>query len=238
MNTLAEVTSLIRRLREPERRELAAWLTESLEDNLRVAEPAARYGAAPGNADMFTVEEYLALEEGSCIRHEYAAGQIYAMSEPLRRHKVVAGNVFAAIHAHLRGTPCRPYMEKTRINIKAHGANYYYYPDIVVGCGEVPEEDEEDPPEEYRLVVEVMSHSTERIDRREKALIYRELPSIQEIILISNKPALVTVYRRTEDWAPSALASLDQELELKSIGLTLPLRRVYEGLARPAAHPG
>ena len=160
MNTLNEVTSLIRRLREPERRELAAWLTESLEDNSRVAESAARYGAAPGNGDVFTVEEYLALEEGSAIRHEYAAGQIYAMSEPLRRHKWIAGNVFAAIHAHLRGEPCQPYMEKTRVNIKAHGADYYYYPDVVVGCGEVPEEDEEDPPEEYRLVVEVMSRST------------------------------------------------------------------------------
>ena len=230
MNTLEEVTRLIRRLREPERRELAAWLTESLEDNLRVAESAVRYGAGPGNADMFTVDEYLSLEEGSAIRHEYAAGQIYAMPEPLRRHKVIAGNVFAEVHAHLRGTPCRPYMEKTRINIKAHGADYYYYPDVVVGCGEMPDEDEEDPPEEYRLVVEVMSHSTERIDRREKALIYRELPSIQEIILISNKPAFVTVHRRTENWAPLVVASLEQELELQSIGLALPLRRIYQGL--------
>ena len=75
-----------------------------------------------------------------------------------------------------------------------------------------------------------MSRSTERIDRREKALIYRELDSIQEIILISRKPMLVTIYRRTEDWAPLVLASLEQELELKSIGLALPLRRIYEGL--------
>ena len=230
MNTFDEVKSLILRLRQPEQRQLAAWLTESLPDGWQVAEPAARYGAAAENADTFTVEEYLALEEGSSIRHEYAAGQIYAMSEPLRRHKRIAGNVFAAIHAHLRGKPCQPYMEKTRVNIKAHGADYYYYPDVVVGCGEVPREDEEDPPEEYRLVVEVMSRSTERIDRREKALIYRELPSIEEIILISRKPMLVTIYRRTEDWAPLVLASLEQELELKSIGLALPLRRIYEGL--------
>jgi Uma2 family endonuclease len=228
MNTLDEVTSLIRRLREPERRELAAWLTESLQDGRRVAEPA-RYGAAAENVDTFTVAEYLALEEGSSLRHEYAAGQIYAMSEPLRRHKLIAGNVFAAAHAHLRGKPCRPYMEKERVNIKAHGTDYFYYPDVVVGCGEMPD-NEEDLVEEYRLVVEVMSHSTERTDRREKASIYRELPSMQEIVLISQQPALVTVYRRAADWAPVILASLDQALDLKSIDLTLPLRQIYDGL--------
>lgn len=227
MNTFDEVKSLIRRLREPEQRELAAWLTESLPDGWQVAEPAARYGAAAENVDTFTVEEYLALEESSPIRHEYAAGQIYAMSEPLRRHKWIAGNVFAAIHAHLRGKPCRPYIEKERVNIKAHGTNYFYYPDVIVGCGKMPSNPER-LIEEYRLVVEVMSRSTERIDRREKAIIYRELPSMQEIVLVSQKTALVTVYRRAAEWAPVTLASLDQALELQSIGLVLPLRQIYE----------
>lgn len=229
MNTLEEITSLVRRLREPERRELAAWLTESLADSWRVAEPAPRYSAAPMNLETFTVEEYLALEESSSLRHEYAGGQIYAMSEPLRRHKLVAGNIFAAVHVHLRGKPCRPYMEKTRVNIKVQAADYFYYPDVVVGCGEMPD-DEDELIEEYRLVIEVMSRSTERTDRREKAFIYRELPSIQEIVLISQKPTFVTVYRRAEDWAPVVLASLEQALQLKSIGLAVPLQQIYEGL--------
>lgn len=229
MNTLDEVTSLIRRLREPERRELAAWLTESLDQGWRVAEPAPRYGATARSSETFTMEEYLALEESSSVRHEYAAGEIYAMSEPLRRHKLVAGNIFAAVHAHLRGKPCRAYMEKERVNIKARGADYFYYPDVVVACGEMPD-DEEDLVEEYRLVIEVMSRSTGRTDRLEKAFIYRELPSIQEIVLVSQKPVLITVYRRAEDWAPVALASLEQGLELKSISLAVPLRQIYEGL--------
>ena len=229
MNTLGEVKSLIRRLHELEQRELAAWLTESLPDSWQVAEPAAPYGPAAENVDTFTVEEYLALEESSPIRHEYAAGQIYAMSEPLRRHRLIAGNIFAATHGHLRGKPCRPYIEKERVNIKAHGTNYFYYPDVVVGCGKMPD-DPERLIEEYRLVVEVMSRSTERIDRREKAIIYRELPSMQEIVLVSQKAALITVYRRAADWAPVVLASLDQTLELQSIDLMLPLRQIYEGL--------
>ena len=229
MNTLDEVTSLIRRLREPERRELAAWLTESLDKGWRVAEPAPRYAATAQISETFAVEEYLALEEHGSVRHEYAAGQIYAMSEPLRRHKLVAGNVFAAVHVHLRGKPCRAYMEKERVHIEARAADYFYYPDVVVGCGEMPD-DEEDLVEEYRLVIEVMSRSTGRTDRLEKAFIYRESPSIQEIVLVSQKPALITVYRRAEDWAPVVLTSLEQALELQSIDFALPLQQIYEGL--------
>lgn len=227
MNMLNDVTSLIRQLPEPHRRELAAWLTESLENGRRVAEPAPRYGAAAESPEIFTVEEYLALEETSSLRHEYAAGQLYSMSEPLKRHQLIAGNIFAAVHAHLRDKPCRPYMEKIRVNIKAQGADYFYYPDIVVGCGETLD-DKQEPIDEYRLAIEVMSRSTERTDRREKAFVYRELPSIQEIVLISQKPALVTVYRRTEDWAAVVLDSLEQALELQSINLALRLHQIYE----------
>lgn len=229
MNMLDEITTLVTRLSEPEQRELTAWLTESLDNDLRVAESATRYGSAAETPEIFTVEEYLAFEESSPDRHEYAAGRIYAMSEPLQPHKLIAGNIFASLHAHLRGTPCRPYMHSTRVRIQARGDDYFYYPDILVACGQ-----ERDAKgrfiEEHRLVMEVMSRSTERIDHREKAFTYRELPSIREIVLISQKSALVTIHRRNEDWVPVVLASLEEALELKSIGLALPLRQIYEGL--------
>ena len=229
MSMLDEVTSLVRRLPEPERRELAAWLTESLNDGWRVAESAARYGARAKSQETFTIEEYLALEESSPDKHEYVAGHIYAMSEPLQPHKLISGNVFAGLHGHLRGTPCRPYMHSTRVHIRARGEDYFYYPDLLVACGQARDEKGRFI-DEHRLVMEVMSRSTERIDRREKAFTYRELPSIAEIVLISQKAALVTVYRRAEDWAPVVLDSLEQVLELRSIGLGLPLQQIYEGL--------
>ncbi|HEX4266385.1 MAG TPA: Uma2 family endonuclease [Steroidobacteraceae bacterium] len=229
MNTFGEVTNLIRRLREPEQRELLAWLTESLDDSWRVAETAPQYGRGAASQETFTVEEYLALEESSDDRHEYVAGQIYAMSETLQPHKIIAGNVFASLHGHLRGTPCRPYIQSTRVHIRARGEDYFYYPDILVAGGQARDEKERFI-DEHRLVMEVMSRSTERIDRREKVFIYRELPSIEEIVLISQKSPLVTLYRRTDDWAPVILASLEQPLELQSIDLALPLRQIYEGL--------
>lgn len=229
MTPLDEAKSLIGRLPERERPRLLAWLSDSLADSRRVAETAARYGTADESQETFTVEEYLALEQGSDDRHEYVAGQIYAMSEPLQAHKIIAGNVFASLHGHLRGTPCRPYMHSTRAHIRARGEDYFYYPDLLVACGE-----ERDPQgrfvDEHRLVMEVMARSTERIDRREKAFIYRELASIEEIVLISQKSTHVTLYRRADDWAPVVLASLEDAVELKSIGLALPLRQIYEGL--------
>ncbi|HEV2441758.1 MAG TPA: Uma2 family endonuclease [Steroidobacteraceae bacterium] len=230
MSTPGEIATLVRRLSEPEQRELIAWLTESLDNSWRVAEAAPRYGATAEIQETFTVEEYLALEESSSERHEYAAGQIYAMSEPLQRHKLIAGNIFAPIHAHLRGKSCRPYMEKTRVDIKSRGADYFYYPDIVVGCGQTLDEEGEFI-DEHRLVFEIMSRSTERIDRREKAFTYRDLPSIQEIVLISQKSVLVTVHRRMDDWEPVVLTSLEKALELRSLDLALPLQQIYEGLS-------
>lgn len=224
-----EATSLIRRLAEPEQRELLAWLTDSLDDSWRVAEAAPRYGVTTESQETFTVEEYLALEESSSDQHEYVAGHIYAMSEPLEPHKLISGNVFAALHGHLRGTPCRPYIHSTQVHIRARGEDYFYYPDILVTRGQA--RDEKGRFIEHRLVMEVMSRSTERIDRREKAFTYRDLPSIEEIVLISQKSTFVTVYRRAEDWAPVILTSLEEQaLELKSISLALPLRQIYEGL--------
>jgi Uma2 family endonuclease len=229
MNALDETENLIRRLPEPEQRELLAWLTDSLDNTWRVAETAPRYGTTTEIQETFTVEEYLAFEESSTEQHEYVAGHIYAMSEPLQPHKLISGNVFAALHGHLRGTPCRPYIHSTRVQIRARGEDYFYYPDLLVACGQARDKKGRFI-DEHRLVMEIMSRSTERIDRREKAFTYRELPSIEEIVLISQKSTLVTAFRRTEDWAPVVLASLEQGLELKSIGLSLPLRQIYEGL--------
>lgn len=230
MNRTDEVTRLIQRLAEPEQRELAAWLTESLDNSWRVAETAPQYGPTTESKETFTIEEYLALEESSAERHEYVAGHIYAMSEPLEPHKLISGNIFAALHAHLRGSQCRPYIHSTRVQIRARGDDYFYYPDILVACGQTRDGRKRRFIEEHRIVMEVMSRSTERIDRREKAFTYRELPSIEEIVLVSQKAVLVTVYRRTGSWAPAVLASPDQTLELKSVDFAMPLQQIYEGL--------
>src|SRR6266508_990801 len=116
--------------------------------------------------DYVSVEDYLAAEEKSDIRHEYLGGFVYAMAGETRAHNTITGNLYVAIHQHLRGGPCKLYVNDIRVNFLLQQDEYYYYPDLVVTC---------DPRDTHprfirrpKLLIEISSESTERIDRREK----------------------------------------------------------------------
>ena len=81
-----------------------------------------------------------------------------------------------------------------------------------------------------RLIVEVLSPSTERTDRREKASNYRQIPSLEEYVLVTQRKAEVTICRRSDHWAPLILSSLEDTVEFRSIELSLPLGQIYEGV--------
>ena len=104
-----------------------------------------------------------------------------------------------------------------------------YRPDIWMACGEA-----RDPQGKYldepRLVIEVLSPSTARFDRREKVASYREIPSIEEYVLVAPKPANVVIHRRAHQWKPQILETLDSALDLQSVGLALPVTRIYRGV--------
>ena len=88
-----------------------------------------------------------------------------------------------------------------------------------------------------RLIVEVLSPSSECTDRREKALNYRQIPALEEYVLVAQRMAEVTIYRRSEHWAPLTLSSLEETAEFRSIELSLPLGQIYEGaLVHPPSH--
>ena len=176
--------------------------------------------------DLMSIEEYLEFEEGTPIRHEYVAGEIFAMSGGSVEHGRIAGNVFAAIHAHLRGGPCSSFINNVKLHLEVNESNFFYYPDVMVVCG--PQADSRfctNP----RLVVEVLSPSTERTDRREKASNYRQTPALEEYVLVAQRTAEVTIYRRSDHWAPLTLRSLEETAEFRSIELSLPLGQIYEG---------
>lgn len=80
------------------------------------------------------------------------------------------------------------------------------------------------------LVVEVLSPSTARFDRREKLFGYREIPTIQEYLLVGQKPAHLVIHRRAEQWRPQLLESLEDVLDLQSVGLTIPVACIYRGV--------
>lgn len=182
--------------------------------------------ALPQKKQVLSEEDYLAGEEGSDVRHEYLAGEVYAMSGASARHNIICGNLFAALHHHLAGGPCRVFMSDLKVRLKVLEEVYYYYPDVMVACR--PEDDASHYRELPCVIVEVMSETTERIDRREKALAYREIPALEEYVLISQDRPEIIVYRRADNWASERPAP-DGALNLKSLSFSMPVAALYSG---------
>jgi Uma2 family endonuclease len=150
---------------------------------------------AIANKDRWiTPEEYLALEERAKVKHEYVDGRIYAMTGSTRRHNVITNNIYALLRAHLKGGPCQAYNMDIKVHVDV--ANRYYYPDVVVACDTAG--DDSIMTSEPVLVAEVLSPSTSGTDRREKALAYRQLPSLQEYLVVHHRKKLVEMYRKTK----------------------------------------
>jgi Uma2 family endonuclease len=101
-----------------------------------------------------TPDEYLHMEEHSDIKHEYIDGYIYAMAGTLDPHVTIAGNLFALLCNHVRGSGCRVYIAEMKARIES--LNRYYYPDVMVTCDE---RDRETPAYKRfpNLIVEVLS---------------------------------------------------------------------------------
>jgi Uma2 family endonuclease len=226
VSTIEEIQEAIGQLTSRGREIIADWLRDFMvEEDHRVAEPAAAYGTRD-KRDLMSIEEYLKFEEGSPIRHEYVAGEIFAMSGASLEHELIGGNVFAAFHAHLRGGPCRSFINNFKLHLEVNESKLFYYPDVMVACGPIADFRFCTNP---RLVVEVLSPSTERTDRREKAANYRQIPSLEEYVLVAQRSPEITIYRRSEHWAPLILSSLEETAEFRSIELSLPLGQIYEG---------
>lgn len=178
--------------------------------------------------------EYLALEAQSPLKHEYVAGGIYAMTGASLRHNVIAGNIYSLLRAHLRGSPCRTFMSDAKLRVNK--LNSYYYPDVMVTCD--PRHQNITPSdtviETPRLVIEILSTSTEATDRREKLLAYRSLSSMLEYVLVSQEVARIEIHRRQGDigWQIITLSPGDP-VELNSVELVTDFAAIYEesGLA-------
>ena len=183
-------------------------------------------GLSPLN--FLTVEEYLKLEQDGEIRHEYVAGQVYAMAGSSREHNLIAGNIFALLRPHLRGGSCRAFVSDMKVEIKTSSqTDFFYYPDVVVTCN--PQDKERYFLSSPCLVIEILSPSTQATDKREKRINYQTIESLQEYVLISQNEMKVEVYRRdnNDNWTVETLDK-DDDLQLDSVGLTLTMADIYE----------
>lgn len=178
-----------------------------------------------------SAEDYLAGEIDSPVRHEFVNGEVFAMTGATLRHNALVGNLHVALRAHLRGSPCRVFFEAVKLHVARDNA--YYYPDLMVACSDKVQALAAD---EYVvgdpvLVVEVLSPGTEHIDRREKLIAYRKLPSLSEYLLVTQDGRDITLHRRRSATAWDELVfQPGEDIELTSIELTLPFATLFEDI--------
>ncbi|MCE9528807.1 MAG: Uma2 family endonuclease [Planctomycetales bacterium] len=179
--------------------------------------------------NLISIEDYLAGELVSPVKHEYLGGVVHAMAGGRNTHNIIAGNIFAALHARLRGRKCRPFNSDTKIRVRLPTHVRFYYPDVSVVCRPNPQDDSfQDEP---GAVFEVLSKATRRIDDGEKKDAYLTIPSLGIYVLIEQESAALVVHRRTEQgFLREVHLGLDAILSLPEIEAELPLREIYEGV--------
>ena len=179
---------------------------------------------------MMTLDEYFAFEEESDTRHEYVDGYAYAMSVGTSLHGQISMNVSAQLWHALRGGPCLVFHGDRRLAV----ARNVFVPDVMVICSRSSARAlaESSP----TLVVEVLSPSTERIDRVEKLRAFKSVSSLDAYLIVSQEERAVDAYLRTtrREWEHEFIEG-DGAIELATIGVTLTLDQLYEGVDLPTA---
>jgi Uma2 family endonuclease len=177
--------------------------------------------------DWISPDEYLEGERSAEVRHEYVDGRVYAKAGASDDHNRIVGNIFAELHENLRGHRCEPFINDMKVKIPPAFADVYYYPDVLVACD--PTDNARYFRERPTVIIEVLSPETERTDRREKAIAYRQIPTVEAYLLVEQERMAATILRRTEPgWQSDVIEGRGSILKLPGIGVEIPLERIYE----------
>lgn len=178
---------------------------------------------------VFYADDFLAWEMQQPDKHEYLAGEVFAMAGASDAHVTISLNLAAALRAHLRGGTCRAFIADMKLRIDA--AQAFFYPDVFVTCSSA---DAQSPlfKRDALLVAEVLSPSTAAYDLGQKFAQYRQLATLQEYVLIDSERVAVDVFRRNAEgrWVLYPYAEGDT-VEFASVGLSLPVTAIYEDVA-------
>lgn len=182
-------------------------------------------------ATQTTLDDFLDWENRQDTRHEFFRGDVFAMTGGSARHNRVILNLAARLGEHLDGTPCQVFAESMKVQLADEAI---LYPDVVVTCGKALAGDEQrisDP----RLIIEVLSPSTQGYDKRNKFILYRRLASLREYALIDPTSREVEVFVLTADGWLLSDQTRSEVLLLASIDCRLPMAAVFKGVegARP-----
>jgi Uma2 family endonuclease len=178
---------------------------------------------------FYTPEEYLALEEKAEYRSEYNNGVIVAMAGGSLNHQQIIANFTEFLGAKIRRNGCR--VLPTEMKVQVEAVNKFYYPDVTVIC-EKPEffNERDDTITNPKLLIEVLSNSTEAKDRGEKFFAYQTLESFQEYVLVSQDKHLVETFTEQTDgsWRYLATIGLESKVYLESVKAEISMQEIYD----------
>lgn len=180
---------------------------------------------------LLTQDEYLAQERHAPFKSEYYRGEVFAMAGAKYPHNRVKENLSRLIGNALSNTPCFPLSSDMRVHIPA--TTLYTYPDIVVVCGKpVFQDSNEDVLLNPRVIIEVLSESTEKYDRGAKFRQYQQIDSLNEYILVAQNEARIECFVRQpgNQWLLSNYTGIDVEMLVTSVNVSIPLSAIYEGV--------
>jgi Uma2 family endonuclease len=177
---------------------------------------------------LISVEDYLAGEETSDVKHEYLGGTVHAMAGVTNRHNDIGFNSLLSIGGQLRGKPCKPCNSDVKVRIEFPDHTRFYYPDAMVVCHSNPPTDHfQDLP---IVIIEVLSDSTRRADLGEKRDAYLTLPSLKVLIFVEPEKPFVSLHRREPGggFAIEHHVGLDAVVPLPEIDASLALADLYD----------
>ena len=176
---------------------------------------------------IYTVDEYILLDEASDIRHEFINGQLYDMSGASDLHNEITGNFYLFLRNLLKNTLYKVYMENVKCKIQ--NEEYYTYPDVFITNNDI------DLKNKYikqypSLIVEVLSDSTRKYDSVDKFIQYQKITSLQYYILV--EPEVFSVHCFSKDdkgeWQAAIYTKLEEVIDLKLLSISLSLQSIYK----------
>lgn len=185
---------------------------------------------------QFTIDEYLAIERISPVKHEYFQGQIIAIAGASKAHVIITGNLSALLVDHLRGTDYISYVADMKVCLSS--LNLFCYPDLAVTCDERDRISTEDFILYPKLIIEVLSDSTEAFDRGDKFFDYQTIYTLEEYMLVHQNQIVVERFQRKSNnlWNPMIFQGGDT-LELSSIHFACKIETLYKNLDQLSTAP-
>lgn len=184
---------------------------------------------ASPQARPMSFDDLLAWEQRQPTRHEFVDGNILAMAGGSQAHNLIQGNLYATVREKLRGGPYRPF---TSDMLARTGRDNGRYPDMTIACGAYlgTARISSRP----TVVFEVLSDNTQREDRTRKLADYDATPTIAQYVLVQQEEPLAYVYSRAAHGGfsviPVEVSGIDGEIDLPSVGISLAMADVYEGI--------